>query len=48
MAYLAFEHWVVGLGWRHMEIDCDKGEGLARQVFAIAYDDPRLWCADVW
>ena len=38
----------VSLGWRHMEIDCDKGEGLARQVFAIAYDDPRLWCADVW
>ena len=48
VAYLAPEHWVVGLGWRHMDIEYDEGEGLDRQVFAIAYDGPRLWFAYVW
>jgi len=38
----------VGLGWRHMDIDYDKGEGLDRQVFEIACDGPRLWLACVW
>ena len=48
VAYLASEHWVVGLGWRHMDIDYDEGEGLDRQVFEIAYDGPRLWFAYLW
>ena len=48
LAYLASAHWAAGLGWRHMEIDFDKGEGLDRQVLEIAHDGARLRCADVW
>jgi len=45
VAFLASDRWVVGLGWRHMDIDYDEGEGLDRQVLEIAHDGPRLRCA---
>ena len=48
MAFLASDRWVVGLGWRHMDIDYDEGERVNRKLFDIAYDGPRLWFSYSW
>lgn len=45
MVFLACDRRVVGLGWGHMDIDYEEGEGLDRQVLEIACDGPRLRCA---
>ena len=42
------ERWALGAGWRHLDIDYDKGEGSDRKVFDIAFDGPRTWVAYSW
>jgi hypothetical protein len=42
------ERWALGAGWRHFDIDYDKGEGSDRKVFGVAFDGPRTWVACSW
>lgn len=42
------ERWALGAGWRHLDIDYDKGEGSDRKVFGVAFDGPRAWAAYTW
>ena len=42
------EHWTAGAGWRHFDIDYDKGTGTDRKLFDVAYDGPRAWFAYAW
>jgi hypothetical protein len=42
------EHWTLGLGWRHLSIDYDKGTGADRKLFDAAYDGPRTFVAYAW
>jgi hypothetical protein len=42
------ERWALGAGWRHTDIDYDKGEGRDRKVFDVAFDGPRAWVAYSW
>ena len=42
------EHWPLGVGWRHLSIDYDKGTGSDRKVFDAAYDGPRTFVAYAW
>ena len=42
------ERWALGAGWRHLDIDYDKGEGRDRKVFGVAFDGPRTWVAYSW
>jgi hypothetical protein len=48
LAFRASYHWAFGAGWRHLDIDYEKGEGLDRKVFKIAYDGPMAWLAYSW
>jgi hypothetical protein len=48
LAYRAFYHWTFGAGWRHLDIDYQKGGNLDRKVFKIAYDGPMAWLAYSW
>jgi hypothetical protein len=48
LAFLASEHWTVGAGWRHMDIDFDDGEGVERRQLELAYSGPRVWFAYSW
>jgi hypothetical protein len=48
LALLVSEHWTLGAGWRHMDIDYDKGSGTDRKLFDLAYDGPRAWFAYAW
>ena len=41
-------HWALGAGYRHMDIDYDKGQGLDRKMFKLAYDGPDFWIAYSW
>ena len=42
------ERWLVGAGWKHMDIEYDKSDSARRRLFDIAYDGPRLWAAYSW
>jgi len=42
------EHWTAGAGWRHFDIDYDKGSGTDRKLLDVAYDGPRAWFAYAW
>jgi hypothetical protein len=42
------ERWALGAGWRHFDIDYDKGEGSNRKLFGMAFDGPRTWVAYSW
>ena len=42
------ERWALGAGWRHFDIDYDKGEGNDRKVFGVAFDGPRTWVVYSW
>ena len=42
------ERWLVGAGWRHMDIEYDKSDSDRHTRFDIAYDGPRLWLAYSW
>ena len=42
------ERWGLGAGWRHLDIDYDKGEGSDRKAFDVAFDGPRTWVAYSW
>ena len=42
------ERWLVGAGWKHLDIDFDESEGARRKVVDIAYDGPRVWFAYSW
>jgi len=42
------ERWLVGAGWKHMDIEFDKEESTRRKLVDIAYDGPRLWFAYSW
>jgi hypothetical protein len=42
------ERWALGAGWRHMDIDYDKGTGADRKLFNLAYDGPRAWFSYAW
>jgi hypothetical protein len=48
LAFRASPRWTLGAGWRHLDIDYDKGEGLERKRLDIAYDGPRAWFAYSW
>ena len=48
LAIMASRRWTFGAGWRHMDIDYDKGSGSDRRLFAISYDGPRVWLAYSW
>jgi hypothetical protein len=48
LALRASYHWAFGAGWRHLDVDYEKGEGLERKVFNIAYDGPMAWLAYSW
>lgn len=48
LAVRASEHWTLGAGWRHMDIEYDEGEGIERKQFDLAYDGPRFWFAYSW
>jgi hypothetical protein len=48
LAVRVSEHWAVGAGWRHMDIDYDEGEGADRKLFDLAYDGPRAWLSYAW
>ncbi len=42
------ERWALGAGWRHFDVDYDKGEGRDRKVLGVAFDGPRSWVAYSW
>src|SRR6185295_8928007 len=42
------ERWALGAGWRHFDIDYDKGEASDRKQFGVAFDGPRTWVACSW
>ena len=42
------DRWTLGLGWRHMDADYDKGDGLNPSVLNVTLDGPRLWAAYAW
>jgi len=42
------ERWLVGAGWKHLDIEYDKSDGALRERIDIAYDGPRLWAAYSW
>jgi hypothetical protein len=48
VGFRASNHWYLGMGWRHMDIDYDEGQGLHRKLFDIAYDGPRVWFSYCW
>jgi hypothetical protein len=48
LAFNLSERWALGAGWRHFDIDYDKGEGSDRKVFGVAFDGPRAWAAYTW
>lgn len=45
VAVRASEHWALGAGWRHLDIEYDKGSAADRKVFDLAYDGPRACSA---
>jgi hypothetical protein len=42
------ERWLVGAGWKHMDIEYDQEDSTRRRLVDIAYDGPRLWFAYSW
>jgi hypothetical protein len=42
------EHWSLGAGWRHLDIEYDKGDGANRSVYDVAFDGPRAWASFAW
>jgi hypothetical protein len=48
LAFRASEHWVLGAGWRYMDIEYEEGEGLEFRQFDLAYNGPRVWVAYSW
>ena len=48
VAFGLSRHWTLGLGWRHLSIDYDKGTGTDRKLFDAAYDGPRTWVVYAW
>lgn len=48
LAFRASAHWVLGAGWRYLDIDYEEGEGIDRRAFQLAYSGPRLWVAYAW
>jgi hypothetical protein len=48
LAVRVSEHWSLGAGWRHMDIDYDKGEGADSRIVDLAYDGPRAWFTYAW
>ena len=48
LAFHASVHWAFAVGWRHMDIEYDEGEGPSRKVIAVANDGPRLWFSYAW
>jgi len=41
-------HWTLGVGWRYLDIDYEKGSGATRSVLNLAYSGPRVWAAYAW
>ncbi len=48
LAVRVSEHWALGAGWRHIDIDYDKSEGGDGKVVDLAYDGPRAWFSYAW
>ena len=44
----ASEHWTLGAGYRYLDAHYDKGEGIERKLFDIAYSGPRVWFCYAW
>jgi len=42
------ERWLVGAGWKHLDIEYDQSDSTRRKQFDIAYDGPRIWFAYSW
>ena len=48
LAFRASNHWGIGLGWRHLDIDYDNGDERPRKLIDVAYDGPRAWFSYSW
>jgi hypothetical protein len=48
LAVRASEHWALGAGWRHLDMEYDNDSGTDRKVFDIAYDGPRACFSYAW
>ena len=48
LAFLAGQHWTIGAGWRHFDIDYDDGDGIERRRMDVAFTGPRVWFAYSW
>ena len=42
------ERWALGAGWRHLDIDYDKGEGRGPQGVRRGLRRPTAWVAYSW
>ena len=42
------DRWVLGAGWRHLDIEYDKDDGLQRRLYDVAFDGPRTWIGYAW
>lgn len=42
------KRWALGAGWRHIDINYDKGDDTDRRLFDIAFDGPRTWVSYTW
>ena len=40
--------WLLGAGYRYMDIDYDEGETPERKLFKVAYDGPYVFVAYTW
>jgi hypothetical protein len=48
LAVRASERWTLGAGWRHLDIDYEKGSGVDRKALDLAYGGPRVWFSYAW
>ena len=48
LAVLLSQHWSLGAGWRHLDIDYGKDDGADRRLFDVAFDGPRAWFNYSW
>jgi hypothetical protein len=42
------EHWKTGAGYRYLDVDYDKGEGLGRRIWKMTYHGPYAFVGYAW
>jgi opacity protein-like surface antigen len=42
------DHWKTGAGYRYLDVDYDKGEGLERRIWKVAYHGPYVFVGYAW